>query len=191
MSIRGFSIFLERPRKLIGAQVVERYMLLLLLKYIFLVARQGHWLPRKLSPLSSTTPPRFRAHPCPSVGSLSPVIYWRFSDCHWGPRKFPIFGERRNGGKPNSHASFILQAHFDEGAVAIHYGVPRIIRFYLDFCELASKELHYPPRAPREFLSRFAQTIGFAVRLPAGSPKNLLIFGVLCKLLDLLSWLLL
>ena len=28
---------------------------------------------------------------------------------------------------------FHLEAHFDEGAVAIHYGVPRIIRFYLDF----------------------------------------------------------
>ena len=28
-------------------------------------------------------------------------------------------------GKPNSHASFILQAHFDEGAVVIYYGVPR------------------------------------------------------------------
>ena len=33
----------------------------------------------------------------------------------WGPRKFLIFGERRNGGKLNSHASFFLQAHFDEG----------------------------------------------------------------------------
>ena len=32
----------------------------------------------------------------------------------WGPRKFLIFGERRNGGKLNSHASFFLQAHFDE-----------------------------------------------------------------------------
>ena len=35
----------------------------------------------------------------------------------WGPRKFLIFGERRNGGKLNSHASFFLQAHFDEIAV--------------------------------------------------------------------------
>lgn len=33
----------------------------------------------------------------------------------WGPRKFLILGERRNGGKLNSHASFFLQAHFDEG----------------------------------------------------------------------------
>ena len=33
----------------------------------------------------------------------------------WGPRKFLIFGERRNGDKLNSYASFFLQAHFDEG----------------------------------------------------------------------------
>ena len=41
------------------------------------------------------------------------------------PENLLIFGERRNGGKPNSRASFILQAHFDEGAVAINYGVLR------------------------------------------------------------------
>ena len=41
------------------------------------------------------------------------------------PENLLIFGERRNGGKPNSHASFILQAHFDEGAVVIYYEVPR------------------------------------------------------------------
>jgi hypothetical protein len=34
-----------------------------------------------------------------------------------------LSGERRNGGKPNSCTSFILQAHFDEGAVVIYYGV--------------------------------------------------------------------
>ena len=56
------------------------------------------------------------------------------------PENLLIFGERRNGGKPNSHASFILQAHFDEGAVAIYYGVPcksvAIVwkKIYLDFC---------------------------------------------------------
>ena len=49
-------------------------------------------------------------------------IYLRLSarvshEAYRGPRKFLLFGERRNGGKPNSHASFILQAHFDEGAV--------------------------------------------------------------------------
>ena len=71
---------------------------------------------------------RYTNSPSP-VGQRSKLsqlttIYWRFSDCHWGPRKLeiPIFGERRNGGKPNSCASFILQAHFDEGAVAIYCG---------------------------------------------------------------------
>ena len=60
----------------------------------------------------------------------SRYIYLRLSarashEAYRGPRKFLIFGERRNGlqAKPRI-ASFILQAHFDEGAVVIYYGVP-------------------------------------------------------------------
>ena len=63
------------------------------------------------------------------------------------PENLSIFGERRNGGKPNSHASFILQAHFDEGAVVIYYGVPRKSvaqvrqKIYLDFCPLGQGDI--------------------------------------------------
>ena len=43
-------------------------------------------------------------------------IYLRLSDCHWGEEKWR---------QAKLAASFILQAHFDEGAAAIHYGVHR------------------------------------------------------------------
>ena len=30
----------------------------------------------------------------------------------WGPRKFLIFGERRNGGKPNEQSEFFFASRF-------------------------------------------------------------------------------
>ena len=36
----------------------------------------------------------------------------------WGPRKFLIFGERRNGGKLNSRREFLLASPFRRGTVA-------------------------------------------------------------------------
>ena len=52
-------------------------------------------------------------------------IYLRLSDCHWGPRKSVDFWGEEKWRQAKLAASFILQAHFDEGAAAIYYGVHR------------------------------------------------------------------
>ncbi len=46
------------------------------------------------------------------------VLYYCIQDS----RKFSICGKRRKCGKPNSHASFILQATSDEMRVLFLYG---------------------------------------------------------------------
>ena len=53
-----------------------------------------------------------RAHGCACV-----IFY-----CIQDSRKFSICGKRRKCGKPNSHASFILQATSDEMRVLFYYG---------------------------------------------------------------------
>ena len=57
-------------------------------------------------------------------------IYLRLSarvshEVYRGPRKSVDFWGEEKWRQAKLAASFILQAHFDEGAAAIHYGVPR------------------------------------------------------------------
>ena len=98
------------------------------------------------------------------------------------PKIFNFWGEEK-WRQTKLACEFILQAHFDEAPVAITCVAPckkDLFRFLraceqgliisrvfsldsLDFSSAASRNFIIFLERPREFLSRFAQTIGFAV----------------------------